>query len=195
MKLLLNGDVVVAALDDEAQVELLADRVEMSDMVYGDLNVSNASLVTVASVPVDFEPGRFHYINGVFTPIPQPVDEAKRAAMIANINAERDRREAEHFPYQGKQLDCNTRSVQRITAAALAAQAALAANQPFALDWTCADNSVLALDAAGVAGIPTALAAHAASLHTHAKALKARATAAEWQHELDTININQGWPT
>lgn len=119
---------------------------------------------------------------------------AAQAAKLAAITAERDRREREGFPYLGKVLDSNPRSVQRITAAALAAQAALAAGQSFSLDWTCADNSLLTLDAHGVIGMPVALAQHAAALHAHARALKTAAEATVDQAEMDTIDIQAGWP-
>ncbi|WP_152966587.1 DUF4376 domain-containing protein, partial [Gulbenkiania mobilis] len=78
----------------------------------------------------------------------------RRTELLAAINAERDRREEAGFSYRGKLLDSTSRSVQRITAAALAAQAAVATGTPFSLEWTCADNSTLTLDAAGVIGMP-----------------------------------------
>lgn len=119
---------------------------------------------------------------------------ARRAELPATITADRDRREAAGFPYQGKVMDSTPLSVQRITAAALAAQVALAAGQPFSLDWTCADNSTLTLDAAGIIGMPVALAKHAAALHAHARNLKAAVAAAVDQAELDAIDIQSGWP-
>lgn len=117
-----------------------------------------------------------------------------KASLIAAINAERDRRETAGFPYQDRWLDADSLSVQRITAAALAAQGALAAGQPFSLDWTCADNSVLALDVAGVIGMPVALAMHAAALHSHARTLKSAVEAAADQAALAGIEIQAGWP-
>lgn len=121
------------------------------------------------------------------------VSEAK-AALLAAINAERDRREEAGFPYRGQILDSTPRSVQRITAAALAALAALASGQPYIVEWTCADNSTLTLDAAGVIGIPVALAQHAAALHAHARSLKAAVEAAGSEAELVAIDIHAGWP-
>ncbi|EEG08943.1 DUF4376 domain-containing protein [Pseudogulbenkiania ferrooxidans] len=118
----------------------------------------------------------------------------RRTELLDAINAERNRLEAAGFPYLGKVLDSTPRSVQRITAAALAAQAALAAGQTFTLDWTCADNSTLTLDAVGVIGMPVALAQHAAALHTHARTLKAEAEAAVDQAGLDAIDVQAGWP-
>lgn len=119
---------------------------------------------------------------------------AEKAAKLSAINAERDRREELGFPCRGKWLDSTPRSVQRITAAALAAQAVLATGQPYSVDWTCADNSTLILDAAGVIGIPVALAQHAAALHDHARSLKAAVEAADSEAALAAIDIQAGWP-
>ncbi|MDC7699585.1 DUF4376 domain-containing protein [Vogesella indigofera] len=119
---------------------------------------------------------------------------ARRIELLAAITAERDQREEAGFLYRGKLLDSTPRSVQRITAAALAAQAALAAGQPFGIEWTCADNSVLTLDAAGVIGIPVALAQHAAALHAHARQLKTEVEAADSEAELAAIDIQASWP-
>uniref|UniRef100_UPI000A946295 DUF4376 domain-containing protein n=1 Tax=Gulbenkiania mobilis TaxID=397457 RepID=UPI000A946295 len=65
---------------------------------------------------------------------------------------------------------------------------------PFSLEWTCADNSTLTLDAAGVIGMPVALAQHAAALHAHARTLKAAAEAAVDQADLAAVDIHAGWP-
>lgn len=119
---------------------------------------------------------------------------AVKAARLTDINAERDRREEAGFPYRGKWIDSTPRSVQRITAAALAAQAILASGQSYSVDWTCADNSTLPLDAHGVIGIPVALARHAAALHDHARSLKAAVEAADSEAALAAIDIQAGWP-
>lgn len=124
----------------------------------------------------------------------RPTIEQLKADLLVAINAERDRREESGFPYRNQLLDSTPRSVQRITAAALAAQAAQTAGQPFNIEWACADNSTLTLDAAGVIGMPVALAQHASALHAHARTLKMRVEAAGSEAELDTIDIHAGWP-
>ena len=118
-----------------------------------------------------------------------------RAEVRAAINRERDRREVGGFPYLGKTLDSDSRSAQRISVAVAAAQAAVAAGQPFALDWICADNSTLSLDAAGVIGMPVALAQYGLALHLAGRAAKA------WADEADLASLEQyhpatdpGWP-
>lgn len=123
-----------------------------------------------------------------------PSLEQIKDRQLATINAARDRREEAGFPYRGKVLDSTPRSVQRITAAALAAQAILASGKSYSVDWTCADNSTLTLDAAGIIGMPVALAQHAAALHDHARSLKAAVDAADSEAALAAIDIQAGWP-
>jgi hypothetical protein len=100
--------------------------------------------------------------------------ETARSLRWAEIKAERDRRETAGFAYLGRTIDSDPRSVQRITIAAQAAQAAIAAGVPFDVAWTCADDSTLALDARAMADMPAALAAHADALHRIARALRER---------------------
>lgn len=117
-----------------------------------------------------------------------------KADLVTAITAERDRREAAGFAYLDCVLDSTPRSVQRITAAAFAAQAALSAGKSFELEWTCANNSALLLDAAGVVGMPVALAQRADALHQHARLLKQQVLAAENETTLMAIDIHNGWP-
>lgn len=133
------------------------------------------------------------YDGACFASVQMPSD-VLRTALLSAITAERDRREAGTFPYRGRAIDCDPRAVQRITTAAMAAQAALATGQAFSLDWTCADNSVLQLDAAGVIGMPLALAAFADELHQHARMLKELVMTAADEVALSAIDINHGWP-
>jgi len=76
------------------------------------------------------------------------------------------------FPYLGKQIDSDRDSVMAITGAAVAALAAKAASLPYAVVWTCADDSLLPLDADGVLGMAVTLAMFADSQHAKARPLK-----------------------
>lgn len=129
------------------------------------------------------------------TPVAIEQSLAQRIELACQaVNAERDKREASTFNYQGKAIDCNPRAVQRITAASLAAQSALMSGHNFSLEWTCADNSVLQLDAEGMAGMLVALAQHADALHRHARKLKAELSAVIDADTLGDIDITAGWP-
>lgn len=106
------------------------------------------------------------------------------------IKSKRDQLEQSGVPYLGKVIDSDTVSVQRIAIAVQAAQAAISAGVEFALDWTCADNTVLTMTAAEVVGMSVALAQHADSLHQTARGLRERIEAATTAEELAAIK----WP-
>lgn len=115
----------------------------------------------------------------------------QKATVIGKINAERDRREQLNFPYAGKLIESDPVSVQRITVACTTAQMALAAGVPFALEWSCSNNTLLPLDAAGVLGMMQALGTHGLALHLHSRALKDAVNAAV---NPDSVDITTGWP-
>lgn len=89
------------------------------------------------------------------------------------INKQRDLLEKAGFPYMGKVIDSDMQSVNRINTTFSAAMACFILGQPFSVEWTCADNSPLILDAEGMIGMPQALAAYGSSLHYRATDLKA----------------------
>lgn len=109
----------------------------------------------------------------------------------ATIKAERDTRETQGFPYLGKVIDSDSRSVQRINTAVQAAQAAAGVGAPFEVSWTSQDNSGLPLDAMGMMGMPVALATYANSLHETARTLRAQIDAATTPEEVESVV----WPT
>lgn len=115
-----------------------------------------------------------------------------QAAKWADIKAERNRLETAGFPYMGKVVDSDAESALRITGATSAAQAALAIGAPFSIDWTCKDNTVLALDASQVVGMLVALAQHADHLHQVSRTLRA-AIYAEDATEANVAAV--AWPS
>ena len=99
--------------------------------------------------------------------------EETKAAKWQEIKAIRDEKENAGFPYMGgKTLDSDNRAVQRISIAVQAAQTAIAAGKPFNLEWTCTDNSVIAMTAGEVIGMSVALANHTNTLHEKARLLR-----------------------
>ena len=117
---------------------------------------------------------------------------ARRLKRVSEINAERDRREQSTFPYMSKQVQCDPISVQRISVAAATAQMALAASVPYSVDWSCADNSILSLDALGVLGMMQALGAHGIAIHYYARTLKDQVAVSS---DPESIDILTGWPS
>lgn len=115
-----------------------------------------------------------------------PLSERKALRWTA-IKAQRDALEAGGFSYLGKQVDSGALSVQRISTFSQAAQAGLGRGEAFAVDWTCADNTVLRLDAAAMVAMAVALAAHANALHETARSLRARIDVAPTPAEVDAV--------
>lgn len=170
---------------DNPECRLPADAVPVTEQRFRELQAAQSQGQQI---------GQDEHGNPVAMTQPEPSLAAIKASLSAAITAERDQREAAGFPYHGRVLDSNPLSVQRITAAALGAQAAVATGQVFTVDWTCADNSILTLDAPAVIGMPLALAQHAAALHAHARTLKVAVDAASDKTALAAIDIQSGWP-
>lgn len=128
--------------------------------------VSNGSVVNMGDKPT--KDHKWDWATKTWT---ADIAAAKQVAR-SKINAERDARETQGFPYLGKWFDSDQRSVLRINTVAAAATSAIMASQPFLIEWTCADNSVIELNASQMAGVPAAMAEYANQLHQTAKALK-----------------------
>lgn len=121
----------------------------------------------------------------------QAARSALRVTATEAVNAERNRREQAGFLYLDRTIDSDPIAVQRITIAASVAQMAIATGVPFELEWTCADNSLLTLDARGIVGMMQALGAYGLALHLHARALKQQIGISDDPKSIDVLS---GWP-
>lgn len=145
-----------------------------------------------AWVPMPAQPSEAHVFDWLTKAWIDPRTLAEvKAARWAEMKRHRNLLEASGFPYLGKRLDSDARSVQRINTAVQAAQAALAVGEPFAITWTCADNTTLELDGAGMLGAPVALARYADQLHQTCKTLRAQIEAAATPADVQSIT----WPS
>lgn len=100
------------------------------------------------------------------------------------------------FLFQDKRIDSDRDSILRITQAALLASQALATNQPFAVAWVCADDTVLELDAAGMMAMQQALTLHGLTCHNRSQELRTMINADEDGSALAAaaMAIYTGWP-
>ncbi len=114
------------------------------------------------------------------------LDEAKDAAKD-RINREWKAAEQRPFPAYGKTFDADDKAIQRILGAAQAAAVAKQLGQPMSIEWTCADNSTLIMDADMLVAIPVILAQAADALHQRARALKAQIAAATTLEQIDSV--------
>lgn len=104
--------------------------------------------------------------------------------------------EMDGFSFQDKRIDSDRDSILRITQAALLASQALAAEQPFGVEWVCADDSVLDLDAAGMLAMQQALTFHGLACHNRSQALRDLIDAASDGPSLSlaAAELTEGWP-
>lgn len=121
--------------------------------------------------------------------------EGRRAARWAEVKALRDVCESGGAATPLGTVDSDPVSIGRITGAVVMAQVALSAEAPFSIDWTMADNSVVAHDAAAMIAMGVAVGAHVDAVHARARTLRAALDEAASIAALDAIDITTGWPT
>jgi len=152
---------------------------------------------TLIPAPDDSPAGMGWFWDGIrLTPPPRwPSVEAGREDLRSRVKGRRDAIEQSGFRYLGKVLDSDPASAQRLIGAAQLAQAARAAGQPFSIDWTCADDSVLTMDAPQMISALAALGAHVAALHNTARTKKEQIANAQTVAELSALetSIEEGW--
>lgn len=117
---------------------------------------------------------------------PEALEEAK--SFVKNqINTARNIAERSGFVAYGKLFDSDDKAIQRILGAAQAAVIAKQLGKPLSIEWTCADNTTLIMDADMLIEIPVILAQTADALHQKARTLKAQIDAATTLNEIAAI--------
>lgn len=105
-----------------------------------------------------------------------------------SVKQERSLRENSTFTYNGNLYDADK---EHIPGAAQLALLAKSANQPFSINWTLADNSVVTLDADEMIAVGAALGSYINSIYDTARDLRDQINAATTIAEVDSIQ----WPT
>jgi hypothetical protein len=113
-----------------------------------------------------------------------------REARWQDIKAQREAREFGGFTWGGSYFDSDPISQSRIQGATILAMQAMAAAQPFSIDWTLADNTTRTLSAADMLAVGQALALHVITLHATARALRAAIEAAVSPEQVAAV----AWP-
>lgn len=114
----------------------------------------------------------------------QPDIEAMRAAKVREIDAARDAAIAGGFQFNAVRYDSDAKSVQRISGAVTLSML----NPAFQTQWITYENSVVTLDAAGLAGLGAAAGAHESAQIFRARALKDAVLSATTPEEIAAIN-------
>lgn len=100
-----------------------------------------------------------------------PLDVARRIKW-AEIKAARDAAEFGGFVWDGSTFDSDPASQSRIQGAAQLATLAQMAGEPFAIDWTLADNTVRTLSGADMLAAGVAMGQHVQAAHEAARGLR-----------------------
>lgn len=138
--------------------------------------------------PLPSRPSEHHTFNYAIKQWedPRTLDDL-RLVKRTQINKDRDAFEFGGLDWNGYRFDSNAISQQRIQGSAQMAMVAQAAGQPFSIDWTLADNSVIALDGNQMLSVGLTMGQHIASAHSKSRLLKQQIDAAQSAEELSSI--------
>jgi hypothetical protein len=89
---------------------------------------------------------------------------------------------------------CDQNSRLNITGAVVLAGLEAQLQQPFSINWTMADNSVVTLNGSQMIGFGETVAGYVSACHNNAHALKTRIKAATTAAEANAVDLTQGWP-
>lgn len=116
--------------------------------------------------------------------------EKAKARQWSIIKINRDRREFGGFNWNGKYFDSDSQAQSRIQGGVQLALMAQQVNQPFSINWTLQDNSVIPLNASDMISVGQALATHIQDLHEISRGLREQINAATTVEQVNSI----GWP-
>jgi hypothetical protein len=103
----------------------------------------------------------------------------------------RSEREFGEFIWDGSSFNSDALSQSRIQGAAQLAMLAQAAGQPFAIDWTLADNTVRNLSGSEVIAVGMALGVHIQTQHGIARLLRQQIQEAQTKEQIEAVD----WPS
>lgn len=116
------------------------------------------------------------------------------AALWERVKIRRDAVINGGAPSPSGAVDSDELSRSNIAGAVLAAVIAQSASQPYSMDWTMLDNSVVTLDAAAMIAVGLAVMGHVNACHDKARLLRAEIEGAADTAALFRIDYLSGWP-
>lgn len=119
--------------------------------------------------------------------------EEQRERLWSRVKLLRARAEGAGCATPAGIVQTDAASMSRIAAAALDASIAQAAGQLYSVSWTMADNTSVALDAAGMIAIGAAVSQHMTDCHVRSQTLRSQIEAADLS-SISAIDIEAGWP-
>lgn len=121
--------------------------------------------------------------------------QAARDGLWASIMARRDAESQGIVETPLGAVQADPASLQKINGAVTMAMLSQAAQQPYAVKWTMADNTRVDHDAAAIIAMGVAVAQHVAACHDAAGDIREAIAAAETFAALAAIDIEAGWPS
>jgi len=121
---------------------------------------------------------------------PRGIDDFK-AEKWKQVKALRDAREFGSFAWNGYIFDADVESQRRLNLAVISAQYALMSSQPWSVDWTLADNTVITMTASDMVAAVSAMQANINEAHVWARAIRALIVAASSVEELDALVLSE----
>lgn len=112
--------------------------------------------------------------------------EVARDVAKSVVNDRKVQEIAAGFEYKGKIIDSTPDSIVRIMGASMAAHVAYTNNSPFAVSWTCADNTSIDLNAEETMNMMVNLVNHINTKHTEARNRKQAIDAVD----LTTVSVD-----
>lgn len=170
MKAIIRDGVVERVVED-------TDRYDLTD-------------ATVVDAPADYE-ARPYIWAGEDWAIDLTVCRARR---WAEVKARRDQAEWGGCATPLGAVDTDPDSQRKISGAVQMAMIAQAAGEPFALDWTMRDNSVVAHDGAAMVTMGVLVGLHVAACHAAATTLRAAIAVATDEAAIASVDVDAGWP-
>lgn len=116
--------------------------------------------------------------------------DSRKASRWAAIKSARGTYEFGGFTWDGSTFDSDEVSQARIMGAVQMAVLAKAANQPFSIAWTLADNTVRTLTGDDMIAVGLALGTHVGTAHAIGRSLRAAIEAASTAGQVEAVT----WP-
>lgn len=153
---------------------------DLMEFTFNDQLISNSSAEDILTTTLD---------DYAFTSL-----DLAKLAKKEEINAMRDKRLYDHFPYAGARWDCNSESRANITGTNTLS-VLNGGHLPPGMVWRDFDNNNHLADAMFMAQMGGALMVFSNAVYTHSWILKTQLTALTNATDVDNFNYLDGWPS
>lgn len=119
---------------------------------------------------------------------------ALRGARWSAVKAARDMVRDGGCATPAGRADSDPASRGLISGAVQMALLAVQMGEPFSIEWTMADNSLVQLDAPGMLALGIAVGRHVDACHAEGASRRLALDAAESRQEIEAVPVLEGWP-